>query len=114
MSDNAPVNPEKLLVVVTSLPDLEGAKLLARMLVEQNLAACVQLVAGVDSIYRWEGKICEEQEVMLSAKTTTNRWSAISSFIQKNHPYDLPEIMAFTPEQHSEQYGTWVSSEVNS
>jgi periplasmic divalent cation tolerance protein len=106
--------PDQLLVVVTSLPSLEAGKKLARDLVEQKLAACVQLSGGIQSIYRWEGKVCEESEVLLSAKTILNQWQAISSFIQKNHPYDLPEILAFTPEQYSEQYGAWVSSEVNS
>jgi periplasmic divalent cation tolerance protein len=100
--------------VVTSLPSLEAAQSLARDLVDQKLAACVQLKSGIQSIYRWEGKVCEESEVLLSAKTTANQWPIISSFIQKNHPYDLPEILAFTPEQYSEQYGAWVSSEVNS
>jgi periplasmic divalent cation tolerance protein len=82
--------------------------------VEEKIAACVQLSSGIQSIYRWDGKVCEESEVLLSAKTTTNQWPIISSFIQKKHPYDLPEILAFTLEQYSEQYGAWVSSEVNS
>ncbi|QWD62125.1 divalent-cation tolerance protein CutA [Polynucleobacter sp. MWH-UH25E] len=104
----------QLLVVVTSLPSMEAAQSLARDLVDQELAACVQLSGGIQSIYRWEGKVCEESEVLLSAKTTANQWPIISSFIQKNHPYDLPEILAFTPEQYSKQYGAWVNSEVNS
>lgn len=114
MSKNAPVNPSKLLVVVTSLPDLEAAKDMARALVKNNLVACVQLVGGIQTIYRWEGKICEEQEVLLSAKTTDSMWSEISAFIQSAHPYDLPEILAFSPEQYEKQYGKWVESEVNS
>ena len=114
MSENLPVNSSKLLVVVTSLSSLDAAKGLARALVEQNLAACVQLTDGVQSIYRWEGKVCEEQEVLLSAKTTLAKWQEISAFIQNTHPYDLPEIMAFAPEQYEKQYGKWVESEVNS
>ena len=114
MSENAPVNPSKLLVVVTSLPDLEAAKDMAHALLKNNLAACVQLMGGIQSIYRWEGKICEEQEVLLSAKTTDSKWSEISAFIQSAHPYDLPEILAFSPEQYEKQYGKWVESEVNS
>ena len=114
MPENATVNPSKLLVVVTSLPSLEAAKGLARALVEQNLAACVQLTEGVQSIYRWEGKICEEQEVLLAAKTTESKWLEIPAFIKSTHPYDLPEILAFAPEQHERQYGKWVESEVNS
>lgn len=114
MSKNLPVNPEKLLVVVTSLPSLDAAKGLARALVDQNLAACVQLTEGIHSIYRWEGKICEENEVVLSVKTTEAKWHEIMAFIRDAHPYDLPEILAFVPEQYERQYGNWVESEVNS
>jgi periplasmic divalent cation tolerance protein len=114
MSQNPPVNSSKLLVVLTSLPNVEAAKGLARTLVEENLAACVQLTEGIQSIYRWEDKICEEHEVLLSAKTTEAKWLEIAAFIRSTHPYDLPEILAFTPAQYEEQYGKWVQSEVNS
>jgi len=114
MSENSLTNSSKLLVVLTSLPNLEAAKGLARGLVEKNLAACVQLTDGIQSIYRWEGKLCEEYEVLLSAKTTESKWLEISAFIQKTHPYDVPEILAFSPEQYEKQYGKWVETEVNS
>ena len=114
MSKNLPANPSKLLVVVTSLPDLVTAKGLARSLVEKNLVACVQLIDGIQSIYRWEGQVCEEHEVLLSAKTTELKWLEISAFIKNTHSYDLPEILAFSPEQYEKQYGKWVESEVNS
>ena len=114
MTENLQANTSGLLVVLTSLPSMEAAKTLARALVEQNLAACVQLTNGIESIYRWEGKVCDEYEVLLSAKTTKSKWPEISSFIQSTHPYELPEIMAFTPVQYEKQYGKWVESEVNS
>ncbi|MBU3616488.1 divalent-cation tolerance protein CutA [Polynucleobacter sp. JS-Polo-80-F4] len=114
MSQNSPVNPSKPLVVLTSLPDVGAAKALARALIEGNLAACVQIMDGIQSIYRWEGKVCEEHEVLLSAKTTESRWLEISAFIQSAHPYELPEILAFSPDQYEEQYGKWIESEVNS
>jgi periplasmic divalent cation tolerance protein len=114
LSEKALAKSSQLLVVITTLPNIEAAQSLARSLIEEKMAACVQLTNGIQSIYRWEGKVCEESEVLLTAKTTANQWLAISSFIQKKHPYDLPEILAFTPEQYSEQYGAWVSSEVNS
>jgi periplasmic divalent cation tolerance protein len=106
--------PSQLLIVMTSLPNMEDAKVLARHLVEQKLAACVQLMGGMQSLYRWEGELCEEQEVLLSAKTIQSKWTAISRFIKDKHPYDLPEILAFSPEQYAQQYGEWVESEVNS
>ena len=114
MSQNLPANSGKLLVVLTSLPNVEAAKGLAHALVEKNLAACVQLTEGIQSIYRWEGGICEESEVLLTAKTTEANWHEITAFIQSTHPYDLPEILGFTPAQYEEQYGKWVQSEVNS
>jgi len=114
MSENLSTNPHKILVVVTSLPNVEAAKDLARALVEKNLAACVQLMNGIQSIYRWESKVCEQHEVLLSAKTTESKWLEISAFIQTAYPYDLPEILAFSPEKYDEQYGKWVESEVNS
>ena len=114
MFENSPANSSKLLVVLTSLPNLEAATALARALVERKFAACVQLTNGIQSIYRWEGKVCEEHEVLLSAKTTESKWSEISAFIQSAHPYDLPEILAFSPEHYERQYGKWVESEVNS
>ena len=103
-----------LLVVITSLPSLEQAQTIARQLVENRLAACVQIQQGVNSIYRWDGKICEENEVLLSAKTSRALWEEIRGFIQNNHPYDLPEIIAFTPADYEQQYGQWVEAELKS
>jgi periplasmic divalent cation tolerance protein len=114
MPQNLSVNPNKLLVVVTSLPSIEAATALAKTLVESRLAACVQMSEGIYSVYRWEGKVCEEQEILLSAKTISYRWEEICAFIKESHPYELPEILAFSPEQYDQQYGQWVSYEVNS
>jgi periplasmic divalent cation tolerance protein len=101
----------ELLLVMTSLPGMEAAKALARGLIDANLAACVQLQSGVQSIYRWEGRVCEEQEVVLVAKTTAAQWPAISAFIKQNHPYDVPEIIA-QPITHSHaDYAQWVIAE---
>jgi len=107
-------NLDAMLLVTTSMPSVEAAKALAKDLIESRLAACVQLQEGIESLYRWEGKICEEQEVLLSAKTMATKWAEISAFIQEKHPYHLPEILAFSPEQYEHQYGKWVESEVNS
>ena len=107
------VNPNLLLVVLTSLPNMDTAKNMARALVEEKMATCVQLIDGMQSVYRWEGKVCEENEVQLSAKTTASKWPEILRFIQDRHPYDLPEILAFSPEQYEEHYGAWIQAEVN-
>ena len=114
MHQNSPANVDDLLVVVTSLPNLEAATALARALVEANLAACVQMSEGLYSVYRWEGVVCEGQEILLSAKTMAHQWEEICAFIKESHPYDLPEILAFSPKQYEQQYGEWVQAEVNS
>jgi periplasmic divalent cation tolerance protein len=113
MSQSESISPSKLLVVFTTLPSEEAAKAMVHILMEQNLAACVQLMKGVQSIYRWEGRLCDEQEILLSAKTLASKWPEILSVIQENHPYELPEILAFSPEQYSQQYGDWIKTEIN-
>ena len=102
----------ELLLVLTTFPKLEDAQAMARQLLENRLAACVQIQEGIHSIYRWEGEICQEREVLLSAKTVTGSWSAISHFIKSHHPYDLPEVLAFIPEKYEEHYGKWIQAEV--
>lgn len=85
---------------------------MARLLIDGRLAACAQIQEGVHSIYRWEGKICEANEVLLSVKTVADKWVDISIFIKSHHPYDLPEVIAYAPEKYEAQYGKWVESEV--
>ena len=107
-----PDKSTELLIVVTTFASLEDAKKMAHQLIQGQLAACVQIQQGVHSIYRWDGKICEEKEVLLSAKTIADKWIDISSFIKIHHPYDLPELIAHAPEKYEAHYGKWVESEV--
>lgn len=102
----------ELLIIVTSFASLEDAKKMARQLIESRLAACVQVQEGVHSIYRWEGEICEGNEVLLSAKTVADKWMDISNFIKSHHPYDLPEVIAHAPAKYEALYGKWVQAEV--
>jgi periplasmic divalent cation tolerance protein len=101
----------EFLLVMTSLPNGEAAKILAKRMIDAHLAACVQIQSGVQSMYRWKGRVCEEQEAVLVAKTTAEQWPAISAFIKQNHPYDVPEIIA-QPITHSHaDYARWVIAE---
>jgi periplasmic divalent cation tolerance protein len=102
----------ELLIVVTTFASLDDAKKMAHQLLEGHLAACVQIQEGVHSIYRWEGKICEAREVLLSAKTVADKWVDISNFIKSHHPYDLPEVIAYAHEKYEALYGKWVQAEV--
>ena len=109
------MNPDKsteLLIVVTTFALLEDAKKMAHQLIEGRLAACVQIQEGVHSIYRWDGKICEGKEVLLSVKTMADKWIDISNFLKGHHPYDVPEVVACTPDKYEAHYGKWVESEV--
>ena len=101
-----------LLIIVTSFASLEDAKKMAHQLIESRMAACVQIQEGIHSIYRWEGKVCEGNEVLLSAKTVADKWVDIAQYIQSHHPYDLPEVIAYAPEKYEAHYGKWVESEV--
>lgn len=109
------MTPDKfpeLLIVLTSFSKLEDAQDMARKLIESRLAACAQITEGVQSIYRWEGKVCEEREILLTAKTVAAKWVEIADFIKSHHPYDLPEVIALIPEKYEERYGKWVQAEV--
>ena len=108
----APDKSIELLIVITTFASLEDANKMAHQLVENRLAACVQIQEGVHSIYRWEGKICEGNEVLLSAKTVAEKWADISKFIKIHHPYDLPELIAYAPSKYEALYGKWVQAEV--
>lgn len=89
----------------------EDAMKVARALVEQKLAACVSVHAGITSIYRWQGKVQQEAEVMLSAKTTKDRCQAAMDAIKRLHPYDLPCIMASPVLEGFDPFMEWVREE---
>ena len=82
------------------------------MLVEKQVAACVNLVPGVRSIFRWEGKIDEEAEVLAVIKTTRGGYAALESAILELHPYDTPEVLAIPVEAGTAGYLKWVTESV--
>ena len=85
---------DQALLVLTNVPDLECAQLVARTLVEARLAACVNLLPAVHSISRWQGQIEEATEITLLIKTTSQQIDSLQKAIVKLHPYDVPEIIA--------------------
>jgi periplasmic divalent cation tolerance protein len=95
-------------VVLVTAPDLEVARSLARVLVEARLAACVNLVPGVRSLYRWEGEVQEDQEVLLVVKTRADRGAALTSRLLDLHPYDVPEVLELSAVGGNEAYLRWV------
>lgn len=102
------------LLVITHLPDAASADAMARRLVEQRLAACANVLAPCLSVYRWQGRIEDAQEVPLLIKTTTARYAALEDAIRATHPYELPDIVAVPVAQGLPAYLAWVAAETSS
>lgn len=101
----------ELLVVITTLPDGAIAQEIASVLVTEGYAACVQVLAGISSTYRWQGKICCESEQILLIKTTN--YPALAAKLSVLHPYEQPEIVALKADQVSMGYLQWVRAMVS-
>ena len=99
------------LLVLTNLPDRETAERLAGVLVEQRLAACVNILAPCGSVYRWQGAVQREEEHPVLIKTTAERYPALEAAIRAAHPYELPEIIAVPIERGLPAFLAWVDAE---
>jgi len=96
------------IIILTTLPDEAIARSLAQELIKNQMAACVNIMPRMSSIYSWKGKIEEGQEHLLMIKTRAERYSAIEQAIRAQHPYELPEIIA-TPISHGlPEYMNWI------
>jgi len=98
-------------IVLCSCPDTEVAGELAQRLVEARLAACVSLLPGMRSVYRWQGRVEQANEVLLLAKTTAARLEALQATLVAHHPYELPEVLAVAVGSGLDRYLDWVSAE---
>ncbi len=99
------------LLVITNLPDAYSAHALAGALIEARLAACVNILAPCRSVYRWQGKTEDAEEVPVLIKTTATRYAALEAAIRARHPYELPEIIAVPISQGLPEYLAWVAAE---
>ena len=97
-----------LLVVYVTAPDETVATHIARTLVEEELAACVNVVPGVRSIYRWQGAVTEDAEILLVVKTRAERLAALTARVVAIHPYTLPEVLALPVADGHVPYLEWV------
>lgn len=102
--------PEVRVVLITA-PDAEKGADLARALVDERLAACVNVVPGVRSFYRWEGRVQEDAEVLLLVKTRADRGPALAARVRDLHPYELPEVLELSASGGSRAYLEWVVTE---
>jgi periplasmic divalent cation tolerance protein len=100
------------LVVLVTVPSADAGTALARALVEDHLAACVNVLPGARSIFFWEGRLQEEGEALLVMKTGRERYEALQRRILALHPYSVPEILALPVESGSPAYVAWVRESV--
>ena len=101
-----------VVVVLTTAPDRAVAEALATTLVEERLVACANIVPDAISVYRWDGEVQRESEVMVFLKTTEPMVASLSHRIQELHPYDLPEVIVLPAPRAIGPYATWVRGEV--
>lgn len=99
-------------LALTTCPDENTAKAMANALVERGLAACVTRLPGVRSVYRWEGRLCEDAEVQLLIKTTEACEAALREAVAELHPYEEPELLILPVTGGSQGYLQWIEDEL--
>lgn len=98
------------LLVLTSAESQDQARSIATALVERRLAACVQLLPGMRSIYRWQDRLQDEEEILLLIKTTGAGFESVRAAIRELHSYELPEILALRVDRGDPQALAWIAS----
>lgn len=101
-------------VAFVTVPNEELGRKLAKGLLENKLAACVNIIPGVKSIYEWEGKLNEDSELILMIKTRTSRVDDVTKFVRENHSYDVAEVISTPIDNGNAPYLDWISQSVPS
>jgi periplasmic divalent cation tolerance protein len=101
------------ILVLTTADNAELAHRIATALVEAGQAACVSIVPGIRSVYRWEGKICDEGEWLLIIKSVTEQFEAVRSHIRRLHSYQLPEVIAVPITSGDPDYLRWLAEQMH-
>ena len=100
--------PTPLLLILCTAPDRETALKLANSLLDQGLAACVNITSPVTSVYRWQGQLEQSDEILLLIKSVEKQYQRVEDLLRAQHPYELPEIIAVPVEQGLDDYLDWV------
>jgi periplasmic divalent cation tolerance protein len=104
--------PDQAIVVFITASGREEAGQLADMLVSKQLAACVQIMPEMESVYRWQGKVERQREILLIAKTVSSKFAELESEVIKLHSYETPEIVAIPLIAGSRRYLEWLNASV--
>ncbi|XP_017872587.1 PREDICTED: protein CutA homolog [Drosophila arizonae] len=99
-------------VAFVTTPDKESAKKLAHGIIQRKLAACVNIIPQIESIYMWEGKVNEDNEYLMMIKTRTTRIDELSKFVRENHPYSVAEVISLPIQAGNPPYLNWISQTV--
>ena len=105
---------EQVLVILVTTENQEEAVRIGEEMVNAKLAACANIIAGIQSIYRWKGKVVKAEEVLLILKSTKSRYRALEKAVRAVHTYETPEIIALPVKEGLDQYIGWVKSETHS
>jgi len=102
------------IVVFMTVASADEARRIAKELVDQHLAACVQILPAIESVYRWKDEVQREKEILILAKTTAARFDDLEKAVRAMHSYDTPEIVAVPVSKISEPYREWLIENVRS
>lgn len=97
------------IIIYCTCPDIVTADRISRRIIRQHMAACVNQIPGTTSIYEWDGKIRQDNEVLLIIKSTEERFEAIQQLVIEEHPYELPELVAVPITQGLPDYLEWMT-----
>ena len=100
------------MAILCTCPDEKTAARLASGLVEEQLAACVNILPGIRSIYRWQGSVIDDSEVLMVIKTLACRSEGVESWLLEHHPYDVPEFIGLSASRVSSKYLAWIDASV--
>ena len=100
------------LVVLCSCPDMKVAETLADGLLGNHFAACVNILPQIRSIYRWQGEMHSDSEVLMIMKTNQHGYVKLERWLLDNHPYDVPEVLALTVEAGAQDYLDWIDQTI--
>lgn len=105
--------PDRYCVILCTCPDRTSAELIANTLVTNKLAACVNIVPGITSIYQWQGNLEKSQELLLIVKSRSELFSSVENAILTHHPYELPEIISIPLQNGFPNYLSWIDNNID-